>query len=246
MARNYKDPPVIEAVCEIRVTSDTKWDLTVPGLIYEKVSNEFPIKEQRFVQEIDVTRGSQGTQQQIRLSERVLFLTNDRKMLIQVGQHLLTVNCLKPYPSWRRFRPRIEMAFSALANTVDVKGFQRIGLRYINRIEVRDESPRLEKYFEFRPFLGQRLPQQPDEYIVGCSFPFLDGRDVCRVQLTNAVADEPDRPAWLLDIDYFVAQPQIIEANHVLEWVDQAHTHVEEVFEGCITQRLRNTFQGSD
>jgi uncharacterized protein (TIGR04255 family) len=243
MSRKYLNSPIIEAVCEFRLAPDSQWDLTVPGLVYEKVSKEFPSKEQRLVQEVELTQGPQGMQQQIRTSERALFLTDDRKVFIQVGPYLLAVNCLKPYPTWYGFKPKIEKAFNALINTVDVKGLQRIGLRYINRIEISNQQVRLEDYFEFYPFLSHNLPQNMINFAIQCLFPFSDGRDSCRVQLTNALPEKPDSISLLLDLDYFLAQPQAVSANETLKWVEKAHQQVEEIFEGCITERLREVFQ---
>ncbi len=46
MSRKYKNPPVVEALCEFQFISDKSWDLTLPGLIYERVKSEFPVKQQ--------------------------------------------------------------------------------------------------------------------------------------------------------------------------------------------------------
>ncbi|HWP93153.1 MAG TPA: TIGR04255 family protein [Thermodesulfobacteriota bacterium] len=243
MPKKYLNPPIIEAVCEFRLSSNSKWDLTIPGLIYERVRNEFPNKEQRLVQEVEITQGPQGVQQQIRSSERVLFLTNDRKTFIQVGPQLLAINCLKPYPTWEGFKPLIEKAFNALIKTVNVDKLQRIGLRYINRIEISSPSINLDDYFEFRPFLGKSLPQDMASFIVQCSLVFFDGRDSCKVQLTNALPEKPENLGFLLDLDYFLAHPQTVSVDEAIEWVEGAHQKVEEIFEGCITQSLREIFQ---
>lgn len=243
MPRKYLNPPVIEAVCEFRLTPDSKWDLTVPGLIYEKVSKEFPNKEQRLIQEVEITHGPQGIQQQLRTSERVLFLTNERKIFIQVGPHFLAINSLKPYPTWDGFKPWIEKAFNALVETVNVERLHRIGLRYINRIEIPSQSVKLEDYFEFYPFLGNKLPQVMANFLIQSLIPFFDERDSCKVHLTNAVSDKPGNISFLLDLDFFLAKPQVVSASQALEWVESAHHRVEELFEGCITERLREIFQ---
>lgn len=243
MGRKYANCPLVEAVCELRLTRDSKWDLTIPGLIYEKVKDEFPNKEQRLIQEAELTKDSQGMQQQIRTSERAVFLSSDRRTFIQVGPRLLAINRLKPYLSWDEFKPRIERAFTTLAGTVDIEGIQRIGLRYINRIEIPCASVDLDDYFEFRPFFGDNLPQSMASFVVGCLLPFFDGRDSCRVQLTNAVPEEDGNVAFLLDLDYFLDRPQAVPGNEVLEWVETAHEKAEELFEGCIKDSLREIFQ---
>lgn len=243
MGKKYANPPIIEAVCEFRLTSDSKWDLTIPGLVYEKVSKEFPNKEERLIQKIEATHSPQGKKEQISREERILFLTNDRKTFIQIGSHLLAINCLRPYPTWNGFKPKIENGFNTLANIVDIKGLQRIGLRYINRIEIPGPSVNLDDYFGFRPFIGRNLPQVMENFIVGCKFPSSDEQDICRVQLTNATPEKPGNSAFLLDLDYFLSRPQAVSPDKALEWVQMAHQQVENIFEGCITDHLREVFQ---
>lgn len=243
MGRKYANPPVVEAVCEFRLAPDSTWDLTVPGLVYEKIKDEFPHREQRSIHEVEITQGPEGLQQQVRTTERVLFFSDDRKMLVQLGPRLLTINCLKPYPTWAGFRPKIERAFNALINTVEVKGLQRIGLRYINRIEIPTSPVKLEDYLEFYLFLGPRLPQDMANFIAGCEFLYENGRDRCKVQLTPALSSSPEYQALSLDIDYFLAKPRGVEVTEAIDWVEGAHDKVEDVFEGCINDRLRAIFQ---
>lgn len=243
MSKKYPNPPIIEAVCDFRLTPDSKWDLTIPGFIYEKVSKDFPKREQRVIQEVEFVQSPQGFQQQIRSTERVLFLTNDGKMFIQVGPNLLAINCLKPYPTWNGFKPSIEKAFKAMLGVLDVKGLQRISLRYINRIEIPGDLVKLEDYFDFYPHLGQKLPQNLENFIVGCVLPFLEGRDLCKVQLTKAVPEKPGNVGFLLDIDYFLAQTGAVSPNDAVAWVENAHSQVEATFEGSITNRLRKIFE---
>ena len=244
VSRQYSNPPIIEAVCEFRFTTDTEWDLTIAGLVYDQVKNDFPNKEERAVREVTISGGPKGMEQQVRTTQRMVFLTTDKKTLIQVGPHLLAVNRLKPYPSWDEFKPQIEKAFAALNHTLEqVRGLERIGLRYINRIEIPSKTVDLDQYFEFRPFLGERLPQNMTGFIIGCMLPFFESRDVCKVQLTNAVPEQPDTGAFLLDLDYFVTKPQAVSPDQALEWVETAHAKVESLFEGCISDRLRKLFE---
>jgi len=214
----------------------------VPGLFYERVKNVFPEKEQRMVQEVELTQGPEGFQQQIRTSERVLLFTGDKKMLVQIGPRLLVINALKPYPTWQGFKPHIERAWQSLQNVLEVRGLERIGLRYINRIELSAQRVELGDYFEFYPYVGQRLSQEMVSFITGAEFPYADDRDHCRVQLAPT-PDPEGRKIFLLDIDYFLARPRTVEIMNALAWVEEAHSRVEDVFEGCIKDHLRAMFK---
>ncbi len=242
MGRRYAAPPLIEAVCELRLTPDTQWDLTIPGMIYEKVKDDFPNREQRLAQEVEIEQGPQGMQQKVRTDERVLLTTENGRSFIQIGSHLLAVNCLKPYPAWAGFKPLIERALQALNTTVKVKGIERAGLRYINRIEIPTHTIKLEEYFDFRPHLGPNLPKRTSGFALQCLLPFSE-KDACTVQLSSAVPEEAGNSAILLDLDYFLVQPRAIVLDKALEWIEEAHQRIEEVFEGCITERLRELFQ---
>jgi uncharacterized protein (TIGR04255 family) len=149
---------------------------------------------------------------------------------------------LAPYPTWEEFKPAIKRGFDALTEVVKVTSLQRIGVRYINRVEIAHPVVDLEDYFAFRPFVGPALPQDFGNFIVGCLFVFAEGRDACRAQLRDAVPQDPVGAAFVLDLDYYVARPEAVPADEALEWVEAAHTRLEEVFEGCITDRLRQTF----
>jgi len=241
MGRRYKNPPIVEAVCEFRLTQDTHWDLTVPGLLYERLKQEFPHREQRSFPELQIIQEPQWFRQELRVSERVLLFSPDRRLLIQIGPRLLVVNALRPYPTWQGFKPRIEMAWRRLQEIVDVQGLERIGLRYINRIELpKEEAVKLSDYFDFYLTIGPRLPLMAS-FIAGAEFPYKEGRDRCRVQLILE-PDSGEKRSLLLDIDYFLAKPQAVGVSEALQWVEEAHTQVEEIFEGCITDRLREMF----
>lgn len=242
MGKRYENSPIIEAICEFRLPPDTKWDLTIPGLIYEKIKNEYPDKEQRLFHEVEATRIPEGIIEG-RIGERIIFRTNDKLHLIQIGRNLMAVNCYKPYPTWGKFKPRIENAFNALFKTIDFKNLQRIGLRYINRIDIPEKTPRLENYFKFRPFMGKDLPQNIKSFIVGCLFPFSNERDTCRLQFTSLVPKDSETATFLLDLDYYLDRPLSTSVDGALEWIEQAHQQVEEIFEACIGDHLRLMFK---
>lgn len=247
MKRKYENNPIVEVVCEFQLSPDTPWDPTIPGVIYEKIRDKYKNKGEQNLQSIEFTAADQGQgmTQKIRTQQRAVFLTEDKKTAIQVGQKLLAINRFSPYKTWEEFKPEIDLAFSALTNTVDdITGFQRIGLRYLNKIEIPgiDASSLkwLIDYFEFRPFFGDNLPQTYKNFIAGFVASVHDGRDDCKTQLAMGTSDKFDTAVVILDMDYFFAKPQsFLKKEEALAWVDDAHTEIKKIFEGCITDRLR-------
>jgi uncharacterized protein (TIGR04255 family) len=244
VGKKYRNPPIIEALCEFRFEPGTPWDwdLVTPGLVYERIRETFPKRRQLKAFALSIAAGPRGVEHHEVNPDRIQFLREDEKALIQLGPHLLAVNHLKPYPTWQEFLPLIRQGFDAYLAAANPKGIQRIGLRYINRIELPGERVELADYFEFRPFVGERLPQEYGPFIVGIQIPFENARDALRLQLASATVERPGTVAVVLDLDYFLAQPGGVSQGDVFEWIEVAHGHVEEVFEACITDRLRQMF----
>jgi uncharacterized protein (TIGR04255 family) len=82
------------------------------------------------------------------------------------------------------------------------------------------------------------LPQVLTDFIVGCRFEFPES-DSCQVQLVSTPADAPENKAFTLDIDYYLDERGSVLSKRALDWVESAHGHVESLFEGCITDRIR-------
>jgi uncharacterized protein (TIGR04255 family) len=244
MARQYQSSPIEEAICELRLGQGVPWDLAVPGLILPGLKSQFPIREQRLVQEMMAQTSSDGVQQILKTSERAVFLSEDKRTLVQIGTRLIAVNQLKPYTGWAALRSNIELVLSILQSVVHADQFERIGLRYINRVEVSDINSRelLDAYFAFSPRLSEAFPHTLDSFIVGFDLPYREGLDHCRVQLSSAVSAGPQAASALLDIDYATKRPGTMTNDAVLQWIDQAHTNVESVFEESITPASRTLF----
>src|SRR5712691_5300171 len=98
MARIYNKPPLIEAICDFRFSSSQPWDWTIPGLFYEQIRDNFPIKEQITTVEtiIDANEGKFVQQAQPKLQ----FASKKRDAVIRIGPDNLSIHQLPPYDYW--------------------------------------------------------------------------------------------------------------------------------------------------
>ncbi len=140
--QEVSEPPVVEAVCEFRLGRAVRWDLTVPGLLYERLKGEFPEREQRLIQEVEVASSPQVLQQTIRVHEAVLFFGPARRMFVQLDPHLLAIHVLQPYPTWLDFRPRIQGALIGLAEVLQGVSCSLNGSGFAMSTELRSRAPR--------------------------------------------------------------------------------------------------------
>jgi uncharacterized protein (TIGR04255 family) len=252
MAKAYATPPIIEAVCEFLLTPEIELDSTICDLIYEEVKDNFPIRELHKATEVKI-EGKKEIQEPEATTKpyvaiRLLNTDKNRAIHIDPVRRSFAVICLNPYPGWNALQQLIVTAFNALIKSVHVETFKRIGLRYINRIEIPKENDKrdLKKYFQLRPFIGRKITENAEinSFTVGCVLPFSHNRDSCRIQLSDIASDKPNFDAFILDIDYFLTQPRTVDKSQARGWVVDAHNQIDKIFEWCITDSLRKIFKG--
>ncbi len=240
----FKNPPIVEAICEFRFSQDAKTDPTIPGLLYEKLKTDFPNKESKIDQEIEIKADDKGFRHWVKNPNSLaVFLSNDRKSLIQIGTNKLSIHYLKPYPGWEHFRPKIQQAFDALNSITAIQGIDRIALVYIDKIEIPGHNIDLKQYFNFMPHLGNGFTNSFTDFMVGCDFPYNNKRDICKLQLTSAMPDNKSNTAYLLTTEYFLAKKKSITKDGALAWVENAHTTVHSIFLNCITKKSEELFE---
>lgn len=236
--RRYKNPPLAEAMCEFRFASESSWDVAIPGLLAGRLSSNFPTRRQAPTLETTTRPVPDGIQQQLRPVQWLQLWQKDEKATVQVAPNLLSVNRLAPYPGWEHFLPLVKKSLDEYRTVADPKGFEQITLRYINRISF-EGGIQLEDYFDFYPFVGRRLPQHLASFIVGAQVPFEEERDTLQMQMSSSLSGTP---SIVLDLSYLLNQPGEVAAEGVFEWIEDAHERIEDTFEGCIKDPLRERF----
>jgi uncharacterized protein (TIGR04255 family) len=245
MRKQYRNPPLVEVLCEFHFAPDRFQDFdSFIGLLYEKLQGDFPRKYSLQLQASQISIDNSGTPGFTeQLLPLVRFQSSNEQVLIQVGQNLLTINHLKPYASWEEFLRSVTMGLNVYRETARPETIQHITLRYINRIDIPGSCISLEDYFEFRPLMKQKLLQDISAFTLGIQIPYEETRDILNVQLASINSESPNRVAAILDLTYSLVCLGDLPFNAVTEWLTTAHDHINDAFEACITDQLRNVFE---
>lgn len=243
MSRKYRNPPIIEVLCEFQFISGQPWDMTIPGLLYEKIKGEFPEKQQKSNFGIVFIPKEEVIEQKVEVTQRIQFFNKDRTALIQLGPDLLTINHLKPYPTWEIFKPLIFDNLKIYQKIAKPTGMRRIGLRYINKINFDKTKIELSDYFNYYPFIPEKLPQTHETFNVRTEIPYEDGHDRLILALTSAIPEKKGGLSVWFDLNYVMSKPEDIAIEKVSDWVEKAHAVIEDAFEACVTDKSRNIFE---
>jgi uncharacterized protein (TIGR04255 family) len=246
--RRYRRPPLVEAFCEIYF-SGSEWDSTIPGLFYERVRHQFPDKSA--AEQLTVELQFPPAKAQILPEQpRIIFARTDKTRLIQLTRDLLVVNQLRPYTSFEDWREIVLATVGIYRELARPTGFNRLGVRYVNRIEIPvrpTEWPkppmRMEDYFRVYPEVPVELGRSHGPFMLQMMLmPAIEPHQLT-LSLGFQPSGRPDLFTFMLDL-YAVAPLAADEraADRLAEYLDAAHTNVVYLFENSITDATRNLF----
>lgn len=242
MSKIYSKSPLTQAVCEFRFKSSKEWDWTIPGLVYQEIQSEFPIKREERAFEVTVTPQMQVLQNAGSALSKLLFLRADEKAMVHVGPDLLGITVLAPYPGWEKFIKLIADQFAVYGKVANPAAFSRIGLRYINQINIPGTTNvELTEYFRYYPHLPEDIDQNHGPFAMRVTHGFADDRDTMNVGIATGPT-QSDAMGFILDIDYSLIKYDKVELKYGLHWVEEAHSSVETMFEACLTEKTRQLF----
>lgn len=245
--RTYKNPPITEAVCAIHFAPGGDWNFTFPALLYEKIRDEYQGKprEQKLVNiEANPKEASVKGAGGMAVNEitRVQFISSDERKIISLYEDDLAVSVVRPYPGWEVFRASIERGFEAYKSIVHPSGIRRIGLRYINQIEVNGSVPELLKCLSQPPSSLENTNTRLENFAWRSEYVYED--EPIKVAVTLARLLGPtDKTVALFDIDLILEWPaEPLSVEQAMSRVDDLRTRERLVFESLVTDKAREVF----
>lgn len=96
----YRNPPIIEAICEFYFAPGLNWDPTLPGKLHTKLKDDYPGRP-RHQESVDLgvqlREGSSPNFQFREGPKKVQLITENEKRIVGIGRDVLSVHMLRPY-----------------------------------------------------------------------------------------------------------------------------------------------------
>lgn len=253
----YPNAPIALVACEIRIPSTGQpLESAQTKALEEALADAFPLAIPVNRQTVQI-----GNVAGPATSERVeRFADRERRAVVSVTPGSLVVET-SDYRGYEVFRPMLGLAIQAVTDGVAPKGPMRIGLRYIDEIRLMDNPMSLHDWEDYLSeavtgvsALGEAAGGlEPKGWQGQAAFSGGDGMTVVvRYGPRDGVAVKPEGlpqrhvepgPFFLFDIDSFWEPSGGIpewDAGWLLEQCDRLHTPIRALFEGVITDNLRD------
>ena len=249
--RQYKNPPIEEALCEFRFEPGQEWDLTIPGRLHVQLSKDYSGKpqQQKFV---DVSLDAQkGKPPKLSYGEgvaKVQLLTEDGKRIVAVGQDVLSIHMLRPYQDphqtdsgWGEFQQRIEQALDVYWDEVQPKGVLWVSIRYINKIVIPEEAVEVDNYLNCALPDVKGLPDLQNSFLSRAGYVYGDGVQLVLAQ-RSIDTPPPNQVEFLLDLDVIWANTEPVGKDEALAKASDLRNRERDAFEAVITDKARELF----
>ncbi|MGG1553544.1 TIGR04255 family protein [Paenibacillus ferrarius] len=231
----YKNVPIVEAACEVVFDQSSQINADYADQIYELIKNRYPEKKvvTNYLPLIETS--SHGIEKRVTPHEKIQFYNENDSKHIRISQNVLSISQLAPYTSWNEFLENINNSIDTYRSVVQPESILRVTLKYVNKIDFskamnEEGSIQFESYFNIYPHLGEALPQQVNSFFLNLEFPIDD----------NSLAIHfTDLGVHILFELKFNNGKDDVNFDNLMDWLNLAHDHIENVFEGSITDKTR-------
>ena len=153
---------------------------------------------------------------------------------------------LAPYPGWEHLRARARTAWAEWRRNVTYSALKRIGIRYINRIDVpikQAEILDIETYLRFAPRVPDFSKQPLNGFMVQATRPTdLEHWSVSITSTIMSPAPLINHASMVLDIDVFRTEQIPGRDADLWDCIDTVRPLKNAIFEACITDEARKLF----
>lgn len=183
-------------------------------------------------------------QQAVKVSPQgFMFKSADGQRIVQVRQDGFTFNWLRPYDRWESLRDEARVHWNRYRDTFRPEEVTRLGLRYINRIELPLPLTDFRDYVKTAPDIAAGMPQGVSALFMRLEIPDNERRLLAIVTETlQPSVDDDTRIPIIFDID--VVRPGKFEPSEPLwETLEQMHEYKNEIFFASMTERAKEMFR---
>jgi uncharacterized protein (TIGR04255 family) len=235
----YKNPPLTEAIFEFFFESEN-WTPAAPGLFYSSVNKDYPIITQA-QNGLGFILGMGGFQVETGNNQLTQYKSADGSSIIQLSNGLLTVNKLPEYSGWESYRETILDALRKLQDVVKIKKINRLGLKTLNKIDIKSYSfSEYKKNYTIYPSLPESLNYEWNSIQLNLEVPKNEGNDTLAISVAT-ILKEPKFDAPTMMQLYFTRTKNADLVNPQ-EWIEGAHINLKNLFESSLTEYCKANF----
>lgn len=240
--------PIVEAVIDVRARAEVSWE---EEAIQAQIKAQLPDYPQvdshrEFRHEVKMVPGQEPQQTLLDLGWKGLRLrSSDKPHIAQFNRDGFVFSRLEPYQSWEQLYDesmRLWPMYVELAQPVEI---HRIGLRFINRIQLPPGELRFEDYMELAPVPPKGLDLPFHGFMHQDTLAVPDHSYAINIIRTIQPPSAPGSTGLglILDIDVFTTQELELDEATLKRCLLEMRWLKNKVFFGSVTPKVLELFK---
>lgn len=241
--RNYKKPPITEAVLEVRFNESIS-EVALEKLAFKQKST-FTIQK---LESAGIRLSSDGKKPEAldrRLEGYKLIENIDSANIIQFKPKVFSISRLAPYQGWDELIKNFRKYYKLYVNKKN-KSISRIGIRFINRIDIPKKNRKLIEeadYLNIYPQVPKKKFPPLFEWSIHTVSKVDDSRSLSVNSYTYNEEILIDHVSIILDLDVFQVENLPINEKSLYNELNKFRDTKNKFFEMMITPECRRLFK---
>ncbi len=238
----YSKAPITEATIDLRVTLPEDFALSRLEA-FQSVLGEGYVEKQNlhfneFLIQPEAHTTAHRTQQ---IGYR--FIHADKRRVIQARIDGFSFTLLAPYEYWETFSAEAQRLWSQFRDHVLPLSVTRLGVRYINRLDVPSPAIELKEYLATVPEIAAGIPQVLQGYFMQLVLP-MEAMHATAV-INQALVPPPiqDTTSIMLDIDLFRDQDVPQEEKGIWQAFGLLREGKNQIFNASLTDKAKGLIE---
>jgi uncharacterized protein (TIGR04255 family) len=236
--KHYSRAPITEAVIGILVKLPSGVTVESLARVQEGQEARYPTRHKSYMAQGQFSVGPAIATTASQAQLGYVFHSEDAKEIFHARLDGFTFSRLAPYDRWESFRDEGRRLWNLYRAVAQPEVVTRVGLRYINRLDLPLANLDLPHYLRTGPEVSPDLPQGLSNYFMQLQIPLEDLKGMLVINQTLVQPSGPNVVSVLLDIDLF-RDADVPNEEDIWDYMEKLRIKKYVVFEACITDNTR-------
>lgn len=237
--KHYAHAPLTEAIIDIRVELPSEIGLSKLADAIHDRAEDYPKREELFIVQGQMSVGPEIGASARQTSNGYRFISKDGRQICQARLDGFAFSRLAPYEAWPPFRDEARRLWDAYRSIASPKNVTRIGMRYINRLDLPIPIADFKDYLRTVPEISSGMSQGLSGYFMQLQLPQVDLNAMLVLNQALIPPPAPKLVSVLLDIDLYCDGDLPSDEQGLWERFEAFRNRKNKVFEASITDRVR-------
>ena len=238
----YSKAPITEATIDFCVILPEGFEDTLLDSFQADLGEGYKERQDLTMEEIVVdTSTNHSSHNSTKFGFR--FVNIDKRRVVQASKNGFSYSILSPYVGWEEFSSEARTLWERYRSHINPLSVTRIGIRYINRLDVPLQSIELKEYLATFPEIAEGIPHVLNRYFMQLVIPIDSIKSTAIINQALVPPQVSGTTSIMLDIDLFRDQDAPQDEIQIWETLERLREVKNQIFNSTLTEKAKELIQ---